>query len=211
MPNLSFRLSLATLIPDFIYQFLSNEFIDNNIFTCFELEDVRNSVLNLKYKELENIEKFLMIEKKGDNKKNTSQEILDKLDAEFNEIDNEYYHRYTPGELKYIFGEILNNIDIIYDAYKKEFETNMILTINFKFKDGLESNMIIEFLNINETPDYLDDVFFLPMDNYFVSDNIIVRVYFYNDKKKQNKYEYFFDKIFKIISLNSSKNNDLLN
>lgn len=201
MPNLNFRLSLATLIPDFIYQFLSNEFIDHNVFTCFELEDIRNSILKLKNDDLKNINKFLMINNEACDKQNITKNIMETLDDELNEIDNEYYHRYTPGELKYIFGEIISNIDIIYESFKKETGTNLILTIWFKFKDNLESNMILEFLNRNDTPAYLGDVFFLPIDNCFVSDDIIAKIYFYNEKEKQIRYEYFFNEIFKIINL----------
>lgn len=211
MPNLNFRLSFATLIPDFIYQFLSNEFIDHNIFTCFELEDIRNSILKLQHDDLKNINKFLMIDNEEIGKQNITENTMDTLDDILDEIDNEYYHRYTPGELRYIFGEIISNIDIIYESFKKETGTNLILTIGFKFKDSLESNMILEFLNINETPTYLEDVFFLPIENYFVSDDIIARIYFHNEKEKQIKYEYFFNEIFKIINLERIENNDSFN
>ena len=209
MPNLNFRLLYATLIPGFIYQFLSNEFIDQNIFTCFELEDVRNSILKLHNDRLKSIKKFLIIDKEAVDKQNKIKDIMNNLDDELAEIDNEYYHRYTPGELKYIFDEIVNNIDVIYDAFKRETGINLSLIIGFKFKDGLESNMIIEFLNIEETPSYLEDVFFLPMENYFVSDNIIARIYFNYNKEKINQYEHFFNEIFKIINLKQIKIDDL--
>ncbi len=211
MPDLNFRLSLATLIPDFIYQFLSNDKIDNEIFTCFELEDIRNSISNIPVSDLININKFLMIDNNEKNDENSSENIMNNLDYELEEIDDEYYHRYTPGELKYIFEEIIKNIEIIYDAHKKAIQTNLILTIGFKFKNGLESNMAVEFLNINDTPEQLEDVFFLPMENYFISDDIIARVYFNIDKNKYILYESIFNEIFDIINLKQNENKNTLN
>jgi|DewCreStandDraft_4_1066084.scaffolds.fasta_scaffold00712_17 hypothetical protein len=210
MPNLNFHLSLATLIPDFIYQFLSNDLIDQNIFTCFELEDVRDAVSKLKIEELKNINKFLMIENTSlENEQN--EDFMEKLDNSLMEIDNEYYHRYTPGELRFIFEEIINNIDIIYDAFKNETGLNLTLNIGFKFKDNLEANMIIEFMNKYETFEHLENAFILPIENYFVSDNIIARVYFSYIQENFSKYENIFNQIFDIINLKHNKNDSLQN
>lgn len=208
MQELKFHLSLATLIPEFIYQFLSTELVEQNTFTCLELEDVRNSIVKSQLVNLNNINKFLMINEedfKLQNNKNT----IENIDEELKEIDNEYYHKYSAGELKYIFDEIINNIDIIYNAFKKETGINLLLTIGFKFKDGPETNMVIEFLNIEEKNEYFEDMFFLPIDNCFVSDNIIARIYFYYDKNEIKKYEYFLNQIFDIINLKFNKNNSL--
>jgi hypothetical protein len=207
MSDLNFKLRFATLIPDFIYQFLSNELIDNDVFTCFELEDVRNTILNVEMDDLKNIKKILMIT--GDDDKttnqNTDENIMENLDYELNEVNNEYFHRYTIEELKYIFKEIIFNIDTVYHEFKKWTGTNLILTIGFKFKNGLETNMVVEFLESKDNKEYIGNVFFLPMENYFVSDNIIARLYFYIDDKKFPSYEKQFKKIVDCLNLKETK------
>jgi len=203
MSYLNFKLRLATLIPDFIYQFLSNEQINDDVFTCFELEDVRIAISNVEINDVKNIKKFLMIND-GNNKitnPNITENIMENLEYELEEVDNEYYHRYTPEELKYIFNEIIYNIDIIYDEFKKLTQTNLTLTIGFKFKNGLESNMVVEFFDNNDAEYHIDDGFFLPMENCFVSDNIITRLYFYVDKKNFSLYEELFKGIIDCMNL----------
>ena len=213
MPNLNIRLQFASLIPDFIYQFLSNDFIDSDNLTCLELEDVREAIASDRSAELEPVRKFLAVEegaeikreelriKNEEEKYEKLEEMADRLDAELEEVDDEYYHRYTPGELKFVFEKIHENVDKIYGLFKADTGTNMCLAIGFKTKGGLESNMVIEFLHMDEKPEYMEDVFFLPMDNYLMSDDIISRVYFYYEKEKEQEYKKVFDDVVKLLQL----------
>ena len=83
---------------------------------------------------------------------------------------------------------------------------NLILGIDFKFKDGTESNMIIEFMELSETPEYLEDVYFLPIKNYLVSDSVVARVYFNYDAEKKDSYEALFDNAVKSLSFKENGN-----
>jgi len=211
MPNLDFKLSFASLIPDFIYQFLSTEYMDSSNLTCMELEDVREAISSDSSEELKSIRNFLAADKKIENSeleiKNNSEEenklekMADKLDEELAEVDDEMYHRYTPGELRFIFEKIIENIDVVYEKFKAHTSLNMGLAIGFKTKKGLESNMVVEFLHIDDRPEFLEDVFLVPMGNYMVSDKIIARIYFRVDPEKTVEYAGEFDEAIRMIEL----------
>jgi len=214
MPRLNFELSLATLIPDFIYQFLSNEYIEASSATCMALEDVRDVVDADTSRELEPVRKFLAAGQKETGENNGQEEeaapesgpddleaMSDKLDAEMAEVDNEYYHLYTPGELRFIFEKIIENIDVIYPGVKEKTGINMALPIGFKTKKGLEANLVVEFLDIDERPEHLENVYLISMADYMVSDRKLARAYFRVDNKKFKEYEEEFNEAIKLIKL----------
>ncbi len=214
MPRLDFELSFATLIPDFIYQFLSNEYINALSATCMGLEDVRDVVADDTSEELEPARKFLAAgqKEKGDNS-GQEEEIMpeggmddlenmpDKLDAELAEVDNEYYHLYTPGELRFIFEKIIENIDVIFPRFREKTGINMALPVGFKTQKGLEANLVVEFLDIGERPERLENVYLVSMADYMVSDRKLARVYFRVDNEKFKEYEKVFGEAVKLIKL----------
>src|ERR1035437_8001785 len=125
MRKFNFELSLASLIPEFINQFLLNASIDQNSITCLELEDLGDALKGARDPGLKDIKKFLSL----DNESHLSgeendcedgcehehahkdplvpksvEETMEEVDADLEEVDNEYYHRYTPAELRYKIG-----------------------------------------------------------------------------------------------------------
>jgi hypothetical protein len=210
MPKLNVELSFATLIPEFLHQFLSAAQVVRESITCLDFEDLRDAVKNTKEPELEGIRQFLAVENEGKDEEKGKGEIIpdtglekmsDELDAELEAIDDELYHRYTPGEIKYMLGEVIDNIELLYGLYKAHADLNLSLSVGFKLKSGLESGIVIEFLSINESPEFLEDVFFIPMKNYFVSDDIIARMYIVYEKEKQGKYSAEFAEIAAMLQL----------
>jgi hypothetical protein len=150
MPKLNFELSFATLIPEFLHQFLSAAQVDRESITCLDFEDLRDAVKNTKESGLEGIRRFLAIEDEGEVEVEEKEVITpdtglekmsDELDAELQEVDNDLFHKYTPGEIKYMFGEIVDNIDLLYRLYKAHAGMNLTLSAGFKLKSGLESGI----------------------------------------------------------------------
>jgi hypothetical protein len=129
------------------------------------------------------------------------EKMSDELDVELAEVDDENFHLYTPGELKFIFGEIIDNIDGIYGYYKAHADINLSLTVGFKLKNGLETNLVIEFLSLAETPEYIEDVCLIPMKNYMVSDDITARAYLVYEKDKETQYFSEFSEIVKMLQM----------
>lgn len=211
MPKLNFELTFATLIPEFVYQFLSSAQVDKNSITCLDLEDLRDAVKGSTSAELEGIRQFLSAHEVEceveDEETMTADEKLenmsDKLDVELELVDDEMYHKYTPGELKYIFGEIIDNIDEVYSLYKNHAGINLALSVGFKLKNGLETGLVIEFLSMAETPEFLENVFFIPMANYMASDGILSRMYLVYEKEKEGQYAPEFSEISAVLSLKS--------
>src|SRR5665811_1037773 len=122
MRKFNFELQMASLIPEFIYQFFFNANIDQDSLTCLELEDLGDALKNARDPELKEIKKFLSL----DNESHTEdeghecedgcehdhahkapqvpksvEETMEEVDKDLEEVDNEYYHRYTTAELRY--------------------------------------------------------------------------------------------------------------
>lgn len=215
MPKFSLELAFATLIPDFIYQFFSASQVNGGSLTCLELEDLGDSIRSANGRELDGMKQFLAIDDRGGVKSGdensedslTETEKLElmsgRLDAELEEVDSELYHRYTPGELKYIFGEIVDNIDRVYALFKENTGLNMAFSIGFSFSNGLESSLVIEFLHIDDTPEPPGDVLFVPMKDYLVSDRILARAYFLYEDRKQAEYDGLFQDIAGMLQMKS--------
>jgi hypothetical protein len=212
MPKLNFELAFATLLPEFIYQFLSGAGVVKDSITCLEFEDMREAIKPARGPECDGMKRFLALSEDAEEaepgqpvEELTPEEKLEKmseeLDTELAEVDDELYHKYTPGELKYIFGEIVDNVDNVYGLFKEYTGVNMAYTIGFKLKNGLESNLVIEFLHLGDSPEYLEDVFFVPMKNYLVSDDIMVRIYLVYEKQKEAEYAAEFGEISKLLQL----------
>jgi hypothetical protein len=208
MPKINVELSFATLIPEFLHQFLSAAQVDRESITCLDFEDLRDALKNTKEPGLEGIRQFLVIEDEGEVEEKESitpdtglEKMSDELDAELEAIDDDLYHRYTPGEIKYMLGEIIDNIELLYGLYKEHAGLNLSLSVGFKLKSGLESGIVVEFLSMNESPEFLEDVFFIPMKNYFVSDDIIARMFIVYEKEKQSKYSAEFAEIAAMLQL----------
>lgn len=203
MPKLNFEMAFATMIPEFIYQFLSSGQVEKDSITCIDFEDLRDAVKSGTDKKLDGIRHFLTAEDEDLKeiidadltKEEKLEKMSDELDAELEEVDSDLYHKYTPGELKYIFGEITDNIELVYAMYKAHAGLNLGLSVGFKLKNGLEAGLVVEFLAVTETPEYLEDVFFIPMKNYFVSDDIIARVYLLCEKNNISEYTHEFEAI----------------
>lgn len=220
MKKFNFELQMAALIPEFINQFFLNVNIDQNSLTCIELEDLGDALKNAKDDELKDIKKFLSLdnilhpeEDEVENKNpepaidtdplfpKSVEETLDEVDAQLEEVDSEYYHRYTPTELKYIFDKVIDNIDKIYDYYLDYASVNLTMTVNFKMKGTLESNLVVEFLGHGMKPDNIEDSFYLPINNALVSDEVAVRIYFYYDTEKTAEYEKAFKEITDVMNV----------
>jgi len=208
MPKLNFEISLATLIPEFLHQFLSAAQVDRESITCLDFEDLRDAVKNTKEPELEGIRQFLAVENEAAVAKEheltqdeSLEQMSDELDAEIEAVDDELYHKYTPGEIKYMLGEIIDNIDLLYGIYKAHADLNLSLSVGYRLKSGLESGIVVEFLTVTESPEFLEDVFLIPMKNYFVSDDIIARMYIVYEKEKLDQYKSEFDKISAALQL----------
>jgi len=212
--KIKLTLPFATLIPDFIYQFLSSEGIEKNAVDCMELEDLRDALLRSHEPELAELREFLQIdEEQGEENAAEADEssrtpaddiedmenLMDDVDSSLELIDEDLYHRYTPGELKHVFEQIVYNIDMVYTHYKRYSGLNLALSVGFLVEEAgvpLESNMIVEFLHLNEQPEPMDSgVYVLPMKSYNVSDDIIARVYFYIDESKKELYDRAFERI----------------
>jgi hypothetical protein len=209
MPKLKSEMAFATLIPEFILQFLSSAQVDKDSITCLDFEDLRDAVKTGTDRGLDGIRRFLSAEHEDLkefieddlSRDEKLEKMSDELDEELKEVDDELYHRYTPGELKYMFGEIIDNIEMVYGMYKAHADTNLGLSVGFKLKNGLESGLVVEFLSISESPEYLEDVYFVPMKNYFVSDEIVARVYLVYEKEKEDEYEAEFSAIASILQM----------
>lgn len=228
MRLLNFELPFATMIPDFLYQFLSTGYTVKNSIACLELEDVRE--LAQKYsqeKELDEIRKFFETGESGTEtaaitqepaEKETPQELLaegkrariekmfDKLDTELEEVDGEYYHAYTPGEIRYIFEKITDKIEKVFELFTKETGTNPALAVGFMLKNEsgneLEASMVVEFMKEGEAPGEIEDAFIVPIVSPAAGDGVMARIYIYFDPEKLPEYEDIFRKITDTIGLN---------
>jgi hypothetical protein len=223
MKKINFEIQLATLLPEFIYQFMLNGHINQDSINCIELEDLRDSIKNVHDHDLDDIRKFLFVENKtedeeeghhheaGDVHNDTADATgglksidasMGAVDEELEEIGSEYFHRYTPVELKYIFDKIIDAIDKIYKYYLDHTELNLILTIGFKFDNELESNLVVEFFQTGFKPETLDDeVYYVPCRNAMVSDDIAVRAYFNTDPDESELYEESFKKVTDLMNV----------
>ncbi len=202
MQELNFKLPFATIIPEFIQQFLSTEYIDQSSITCFELEDLREVILNTGMQGLDEIKKFLMIESEE-----AKEDLIDgetQLDYELLEVEDEYYHKYTPDELKFIFNKIIENIDELYDKFYEFFGLNMTYTIGFKTKENTEMNMVIEFLSTEQEPGFIKEAFYVNIENNKVSDEIVCFTYFIGENKELN--EKILKNIINLIEFREDKN-----
>lgn len=219
MKKFNFELQMATLIPEFIYQFLLNGSIDQDSITCLELEDLGDSLKSANDPELKEIKKFLSLENDAHTDEaeecedgcehehahplipKTVEETMEDVDAELEEVDSEYFHRYTPVELRYVFDKVIDNIDKIYDYYLDYATVNLSLTVNFKMTDGLESNLVVEFLGHGMKAENIEDSFYVPVKNALVSDDVAVRLYYYYDTERTEEYEKAFKEITDIMNV----------
>ena len=222
MKTFNFKLQMASLIPEFIFQFLLNGNIDQDSITCVELEDLGDALKGAKDPSLKDIKKFLALDNgPGEEKEEpecedgcehehghsheegpkTVEETLDDVDADLEEVDSDYYHRYTPAELKYLFDKVIDNVDRIYDLYLDYATVNLTLTVNFRMTGALDTNLVVEFLGHGMKADDIEDSFYVPVKNAMVSDDIAVRVYFYYDAERTSDYEKVFGEIADVMNV----------
>jgi hypothetical protein len=228
MQKINVTLPFATLLPEFIYQFLSADQVDQGSFTCVELEDLRLALINANEPELLEIRQFLHIvegnvPEEGEETEDESGEetdipdkdeevdeleklegMLEQADEEMEEIDDEYYHRYTAAELRFICEKIIFNIDLVYDYFLRETGLPLTLGVGFavKGKDRPhEANLVIDFMHLDDKPEPVEDVYFVPMKNYLVSDDIVARAYINFDPEYRKVYEKAFVEIAETLVL----------
>jgi hypothetical protein len=220
MKKINFELAFASLIPDFVSQLLLSDHIRQDSAYCIELEDLRDSLKRVNDPEIADVKKFLSLEDEalmvhehacgedcdeeepagGDPK--TAREALEDIDPELEEIDDEYYHIYTPAELRYIFDRINNSIDKLYKYYMDYSSVNLTLTVGFKFVNGLEAALVVEYFHPGlamESPG--DDAMYLPVKNPKVSDEISLRAYFSMDAGRIGEYEAAFKEVTDMLNV----------
>jgi hypothetical protein len=130
--------------------------------------------------------------------------MLEQADGEMEEVDNEYYHRYTAAELRFIYEKIIFNIDLVFDYFLKETGLPLTMGVGFavKGKDRpYEANLVIDFMHLDEKPEPVEDVYFVPMKNYLVSDDIVARAYFNFDTEYREVYDMAFNEIAETLIL----------
>ncbi|MFP4465937.1 MAG: hypothetical protein ACLFP1_02695 [Candidatus Goldiibacteriota bacterium] len=222
MQKIDIKLKFAALIPEFISQFLSTEYIDKDSFNCMALEDVREAVSGAADPGFDEMKRFLstetssMYEKLKDSGELSKEEkisgMMEILDSEINEVDEKYYHVYTAQELKHIFNLMIYNIDILHKRYTDETGLNMELVIGFKLNPdigGEEANMVVEFLPEGEESSApVEADFFVPIEDSRVSGGITARVFFIVEKKNEEKFREIFRNITDIIDLKNIENNE---
>lgn len=220
MPKLDLKVPFATLLPDFAYQALSTEFVEKDSITCLELEDLREALLHNDDRALKDIRAFLAIgeDDRADFDGEYSEdgelhnEADDSLDGELEEVDADLYHRYTPGEVKFILGEIIEHIDEVYEAYHDYAGLNLALTAGFVFQAGekagkreqrkkYETGLIVEFFNTLNEPEMPEDVFDVPVVSQKLSDTISARAYFTCNSEYMGGYETYFAAISRILNM----------
>jgi hypothetical protein len=222
MRKINFTLQLATLLPEFIFQFLLNGHIEQDSITCIELEDLRDALKSVHDPEMDDIKKFLSMENKAEEDETAREcgdgcdhehgmehdhgpkpleQAMDEVDGDLEEVDSEFYHKYTPAELKYIFEKIVYYIEKVYKYYLNYSEINLTLTVGFVMDGGLEANMAVEFFQTGVIPETIDDAYYMPVKNAMVSDDIALRVYFYYDKEKESRYDAIFSDIADIMNV----------
>jgi len=162
MHKIKFQLELAILLPVFIEQFLTTDYIDNKSFTSMELEDLRDILKKIDDPSLAPIKEFLAIEPVKEQEKEVEEDeekeehasddgeeeedeeknmyemetpkkgLLDDVEEELEEVDDYYFNRYTAKELHYIFSQIIDNIDELSTIFKKHSGLDLTITIGFQ-------------------------------------------------------------------------------
>ncbi len=222
MQKLDLKIPFATLIPEFACQALSTEFVEKDSITCLELEDLREALLHSDERELKDIRAFLAI---GEDDRASFDEGFDDdedgydeegpeglLENQIEEIDTDLYHRYTPGEVKFILGEIIENIDLVYDHYYEYSGLNLVLTSGFVFQAGekagkkaqrknFESGFVVEFFKRGHEQELPDDIFVVPMGSQEVSDTVSARAYFTCNPAYMAGYERYFAAVAKLLNM----------
>lgn len=220
MPKLDLKIAFAALVPDFAYQALSTEFVEKDSITCLELEDLREALLHNEDRALKDIRAFLAIgaDERADFDSGYDEEgeMHDDsdglLDDELEEVDADLYHRYTPGEVKFILGEIMEHIDEVYEAYHDYSGLNLALTAGFVFQAGekagkreqrkkYETGLIVEFFKTGNEPEMPEDVFEVPVASKNLSDTISARAYFTCNSDYMGGYETYFAAISRILNM----------
>jgi hypothetical protein len=223
MQKINFNLQMAGLIPDFVYQFLLNIYVKQDSISCVEFEDLRDALKGVSDPEMADIKKFLSMENRAeedDCEEHECQdgcehdhehghnhnlkpidEIMEEVDEDLAEVDSEYFHKYTPAELKYIFEKIVYYIDKVYKYYFDYSGVNLTLTIGFTLEGGLETNMVLEFFRMGVKIEDIPEAHYLTIKNSMVSDDIVLRVYFYCDPEKKDKYDKVFQEITDIMNV----------
>jgi len=198
MLEINFKLPFATLIPDFIYQFLSTKYVKKDSIFCFELEDLKDVIIFSKIDGIDEIKKFLSIEPDDYEKYNNFDEA--ELDAELKEVDSEYYHKYTPGEIRFVFEKIIESIDELHKPFKNYWGLEMSFNIMF-IMENIQMNMVVEFLPTNQEPEFIKNAIYLPIKNPLISDDIMARLYFTFNFNYFEKVNDIFNKIINILEL----------
>lgn len=222
MHKFDLKIPFATLIPEFAYQALSTEFVEKDSITCLELEDIREALLHSDERELKDIRAFLGIgnddraffdEGLGDDEGIYGEDDREALlEGELEEVDADLYHKYTPGEIKFILGEIIENIDAVYDYYYEYSGLNLVLTSGFVFQAGekagkkeqrkkYESGFVVEFFKKGHMPELPGDVFVVSVGSQEVSDTVSARVYFTCNPAYMAGYERYFAAVAKLLNI----------
>jgi hypothetical protein len=218
MKKINFELAFAALMPDFVSQFLLSEDILQDSAYCVELEDLRDSLKSVNDPEVADIKKFLLLEEETESGHEcgeecghekhvetgpkTIQEALEDIDPELEEIDGEYYHIYTPVELRYIFDRVNDSIDKLYRYYLDYASVNLTLTVGFKFINGLEAALVVEyFRHASELDEPDEGSFYLPVKNQKISDEISLRAYFSVDGDNSAEYEAAFKRVTDLLNV----------
>ncbi len=240
MHKIKFQLEFATLLPAFIEQFLMTDYVDNKSFTSMELEDLRDVLKKIDDPALSSIKEFLAIEPVKEQEKEPEEEeekeehdhetdgedeeenmynldgtkkgLLDDVEEELDEVDDFNFNRYTAEELKYIFSQVIENIDELSGIYRKKSGLDLAITIGFQLntnkmskkrekRKNYEASMVVEFVKIKDKFEPAEDSFLLPIKKPNVSDSIKSNVYFIYNKKYEKKYMEFFDKIAEVMNM----------
>ena len=79
---------------------------------------------------------------------------------------------------------------------------NLTLTVGFKFVNGLEAALVVEYFHPGLAMEDLgDDSLYLPVKNQKVSDEISVRTYFSIDAGKIVEYEAAFKEVTDMLNV----------
>ncbi|HDQ26476.1 MAG TPA: hypothetical protein ENN43_07020 [bacterium] len=215
--NLDFKLRFASLLPEFIHQFLISPGIEQDSITCLELEDLKDALQGCGEPELEGIMRLLDAEREkeavveppedmtNEEKKARLEKMSEKLDAELEAVDDVLYHAYTPAELKYIFEQIIDNAELIYSIYRRHADISPALAINFSFKNGIEAGFVIEFQRLPETPAPPEECFLLPILNNMVTDDITACAYFLSEPEEEEEAYAALTDVIGVLNLKENK------
>ncbi len=216
MQKINFNLDLASMIPDFLYQFTLNGHVEQGSITCLELEDLRDALKSVNDPEMADIKKFLSMENDTHECEECGHEhgpehehapadpvsqAMDEVDEEIIEVDDEFFHKYTPAEIKYIFEKIVYNIDKVYKYYMDYTTMNLALTVGLRLEGGLETNLVVEFFTTGYNPGPVEAGYYLPVKNAMVSDSVALRAYLICEEGKEAEFDAVLTKVTDIMNV----------